>query len=327
MRAHVLALGLFAAASAGCTAGKVFVASAGDYADYRATRVSPTFEGRVGAAARYLERRPRGAYADEVRAYFDRAELLFYESSAKNAEGLESYLDVLPKGPHAAEARDALAFFGERAAKPDELLVAAAATRRRLEANARGRAHAREELSSWLERVMAKGVYTAPLGDAPKELLVPYTLSLPAPRCATFDPPKAGIARRCDKTLDLPYVIPVKRKWEDRELVFSVTLEMDAHDVPVRAAVSGPDLFARLEETWRKDAVDRDDLSSRIDAVERAVDVVGGAFEAQVSVAPDCQREVAAPDVVHLACAGIDVVATLGGGDDGDDVVVVTPTR
>ncbi len=324
---RTMALGAALALALGaCTSGKTFIATAADYHDYRATRVSPTFEGRVGAAARYLERHPGGAYAEEVHAYFARAEMLYFERSEKTIEGLEGYLDLLPKGPHAGEARDGLAYLRERSNRPDDLLAAAASTRRRLEANARSRAHARSELSSWLERAMAKGVFDTPFSAAPKELLVPFTLSLPAPRCEILEPPAAGVARRCTKLLSLPYVIPFERSYEERELTFEVRIDMDAREVPRVVVLSGPDLFARLEETYAKDSVAKTDLASRIDAVERAVDVVSGAFEAEVSADPKCSQDVAAPDVVHLRCHGIDVVATLGGGAEGDDVVTITKT-
>lgn len=320
-----LALAVGLASLVGCTSGKAFIATAGDYADYRETRVSRTFEGRVGAAGRYLERHPHGAYVEEVKPYFERAELLFYESNEKTIDGLEAYLDALPKGPHAAAARDALSFLRERSNRPDDLLVAAASTRRRLEQNAALRARAREALSAWLERSMTRSLFTTPFDEAPKEVLVPFVLGLPEPRCSTIDPPERGAVRRCAKVLSLPYVIPVKRSYESRELTFEVTIETDARGRARRVVVSGPDMFARLQETYAKDAIEASDLARRIDAVERAVDVITGAFEAQVSIDPKCAEDVAAPDVTHLHCNGIDVVGTLGGGPDGDDVVIVTP--
>ncbi len=308
-----------------CTPGKAFIATASDYSAYRATRIGATFDERVGAAARYLERHPNGAYADEVRRTFSKAEPLFYERKQKTAADLERYLTVLPDGPHAKEAKDALAFAIAREGRPDDLLVLATSTRLRLEANARSRAHARGELSSWLERAMAKGVFSAPLSEGPKELLIPFTLGLPEPRCAPITSASKGTTRRCRKLLSLPFVIPAKRSYEQHELTFEISIETAADTTPRRIVLSGPDLFARLQETYAKNAIESVDLAKRIDAVERAVDVVTGAFEAQVSIEPTCAKDVAAPDVVHLECNGIAVVATLGGGADGDDIVEIKP--
>ncbi len=61
----------------GCGSLSSYTARPDDYAAYRATRVAPSVEGRIQAAATYLERFPKGEFEPEVRAYFERAEPIF----------------------------------------------------------------------------------------------------------------------------------------------------------------------------------------------------------------------------------------------------------
>ena len=54
-----------------------------------------------GSAPRrwYLQCRPDGAFRDEVAAWFERAEPLFFEATSGSASGMQAYLDALPGGP------------------------------------------------------------------------------------------------------------------------------------------------------------------------------------------------------------------------------------
>src|SRR5712671_5273186 len=86
-------------------------ASSSDYADYRAFRVAPALSGRLKAASLYLQCHSDGAFQDEVAAWFDKVEPLFFEALGDSASGMQTYLDALPGGPHAENAvqrRDAL---------------------------------------------------------------------------------------------------------------------------------------------------------------------------------------------------------------------------
>jgi len=85
-----------------------FVASPGDYASYRATRTAADLDERMRAVRLYLERHPEGAFASEVSSFYERAEPLYFEARKSTIAGLRAYLEALPDGPHAEEARTRL---------------------------------------------------------------------------------------------------------------------------------------------------------------------------------------------------------------------------
>src|SRR4051794_29045826 len=87
------------------------VASVHDYDDFRQTRVAPSLRARLTAAAIYMERHPSGAFYDEVRDWFGKREPVFYEQASGSSEGVQRYLDALPNGPHASDARQRLEAF------------------------------------------------------------------------------------------------------------------------------------------------------------------------------------------------------------------------
>ncbi len=146
-------------------------ASPYDYADYRPVRVAETKDERLRAAAKYLKERPDGAYAVEVRTYFDRHEPRYFEERQRSPAGLAAYLQALPEGPHAGEARSRLASIREQAARPDPLLVAAASTRERLERAAAGREQAQAALETWLGRLIDPAGFGSPFEDGPRALV------------------------------------------------------------------------------------------------------------------------------------------------------------
>src|SRR4051794_4177083 len=92
-----------AISTAGCSAGKFFTGP-GDYSAYRATKTSPSLEGRIQAAEHYLGTYRDGAFKDEVRDYLERAEPAFYASKQGSSEGLRAYLRALPDGAHRVDA-------------------------------------------------------------------------------------------------------------------------------------------------------------------------------------------------------------------------------
>lgn len=91
----------FAFLLAGCS----FFARPDDYASYRATRAADDLDERMRAVRLYLEQHPEGAFVDEVASFYERAEPLYYEARKGTISGLRAYLDALPNGPHAEEAR------------------------------------------------------------------------------------------------------------------------------------------------------------------------------------------------------------------------------
>ena len=322
-------LGLILAFSfTGCTAGKTFIATASDYEAYSKTRVGKTIAIRLAADAKYLKDRPNGVYRDEVKADFAEKETAFYRARASTMSGLEEYLDLIPDGPHSGDAKVALNALRSHKDAPDALAVAAEETRRRLEANARSRALALAEVTHWFDALMNTESFASPLANGPKELVVPFSLGLPAPVCELVEPAKQGVARKCTKSQSADFVIPRKKSYEEREILFDVTLELDARDVPLRAVVAGPDLFERIEETYVEEAAIEDEPTLRAASIQRVIEIVSSAFDGHVSNDPSCtRRDVRAPDALHLECKGLKVVVTSGGAPGADDLIRFEPTR
>src|SRR5258706_7616490 len=90
------------ATSVACGANvRQVTASSADYADYRAVRVAPSVGAQLRAAATYLQCHSEGAFREDVQAWFDRVEPLYYDAASGSASGMQAYLDALPQGPHA----------------------------------------------------------------------------------------------------------------------------------------------------------------------------------------------------------------------------------
>ena len=322
MRRVALAVALV---GAGCS---WISSSPADHAAYRKTRVSQTFDDRIAAAGRYLGARPDGAYAADVRKYFDKAEPVVFATRERTEEGLRAYLAALPRGPHASEARSRLRVIDERRGR-DPLLEAAALTRERLEAAASSRVSAQQGLQRWLEITMDPAVYRAPLAEGPKDLVISFSLALPEPSCGPAEgpdvPPRAALA--CAKDATFPFAIPTGKRLEDRELTFLVELALSDQRIPLRATITGEQLFSRLDETFAKVERRSESVRDRIEAVGRGVDFVSQAFEKVVSAAPDCARPVTAPDVLRLECNGMRVVARAGADETDADEIVIEPTN
>lgn len=82
-----------------------FFTSTEDYASYRATRTANSLDERMQALRIYLDEHPEGAFASEVKSFYERAEPLYFEVRKSTIVGLRAYLEALPNGPHAEEAR------------------------------------------------------------------------------------------------------------------------------------------------------------------------------------------------------------------------------
>lgn len=317
---------LLALALTAC-APQSFVAQPSEYAAYRATRVGRTFEDRIAAAHVYLLDYPDGWFKAEVRAFFDPAEAAFYATSSGTEGGLRAYLKALPRGPHREEARRRILQI-EVAARVNREQVerdVAAVEARISGAAVRERAEVQKTFDGWLARLLDPALYDAPLHAADAGLLVPFALSLPSPRCTTFDPPDGGIARRCVKLLSLPYTVEADHGLEPREATLEITLAQDPRGVPLEAFLAGPDLFSRLEETHRVKPLPADDTALRAQAVSRAVDGARAIFAQAVDDKPACRKKPTPPTVMELACGGVRLTALPGTKPGEDDRLEIRP--
>lgn len=244
-----LALVLFLAAMSttlGCNAGRVFIVSSGEYADYRRVRLAETADERMASAWRYLKDHPDGEYAGRVRRFFDKAEPAFYDVRRRSPTGLESYLAALPDGPHAEEALQRLVDARFAAASPDLDTVAAQKTSLRIRRRNEARDEAAEELDWWLVHLLDPALWQAPFDEGPGDLVVRYRLSLPAPLCGGHLAFPAG--QQCVKTFTRNFVVRGDDGNEERELTYEVEIELDDRWHLHRVKMVGIGLFVAVEE-------------------------------------------------------------------------------
>jgi hypothetical protein len=311
-------------AVAGCgPSGAAFVASPGDYADYRRTRLAPTLEERIGAATTYLDRRADGAFAPRVRAWLKRADRVYFQAKKGSAAGLRAYLQALPKGAHRAEASRLLGIHEDRASQQDALGRLAGATETRLARAAGERETAQSAVFDWVRRFMKREVWQRRLADAPADLLVPWSLSLPAPACTALEQDAPG--RRCVKIVELPYTLPSPGGPAQRQITLEIAV-IEGQDGRMReVTLGGPNLFGRVEEAHSRKPVAAADASARMASVSRVVEAVREIFGVEVGSAADCKRAVVAPVVLDLGCAGLRVWLRAGASGDEDDTITITP--
>lgn len=320
----VLGLGVVALASlVGCSTA-AFIAPAGDYSAYRATRTGKTLEDRLGAADRYLHDRPHGFFHDEVEAAYRPVEAAYWSKSQGSRAGLEAYLATLPRGPHQAEAESALRGLVTREKVDREEIHREVAD---VEARVSGpgaeeRARVRRELIAWLNRFLDPETFKVPFSRARSDLVVAFTLSLPSPRCRLVDPPVGEVERECKKLLDLSYPVLVKEAPEPRSALLEITILEDARGVPLEVTLAGPDFFLRLEETFRIAPLGPDERPA---ALARGVKLVEEAFARGVSADPSCRQRLGPAEALHRSCNGRSVVVRPAGAPGEDDRIVISP--
>jgi hypothetical protein len=317
-----LALALLGCGACGCGTG--FASTASDYGAYRATRVLPTLEERLAAAHRYLKARPSGAFHAEVDAWFLRAEAAYWASKKGSRTGLAAYFEALPKGPHGDEAARRIVEL-DTVSKSSQMDRLAAEVEARVSGpGAVGRTRFRRELDAWLARFLDPSVFGAPVSTAKAGLVIPWSLSLPAQRCTLLDPPERGASRRCTKLLELPYEVFGAAGPEPREATLEITVLEDALGAPLEVTFSGPELFLRLEETYRIKPTSAEDRAA---AGVRAAAFVQRAFSKDVSPEADCVQPAQPPAALRLACQGVQVEVFPTALPGEDDLVVIVPVR
>jgi len=311
--------------ASGCAALRPVTTSTAEYSAFRTTRISPTIEGRIVAAARYLARYPDGTFATEVRAFYTMAEPLYFEQHRSTAEGLHVYLAALPRGPHAAEARQRLERLVEKGPSAEGGFDRAVmGTNERLGKMALARGTAREQITRSVRAWLDPEAFARPLSEAKSQLLVPWSLTLPWPRC-TWNDEVPGGEMRCAKLHELPYDVVKGEGTEPRQATVEVVVVEDAQGRPRRVTIGGPDLFVRLEETFTGRAIEQGDPSGRAAGVSRATALVRSEFSAQISDDPACRKRTRAPRVLELACGGMRVVVEAALDSTEDDRIVIGP--
>lgn len=320
MKRLVAAL-IFAGLAGACSSGRAFITLRGEYDAFKETRVAETLEGRVGAAHRYLRDYPEGAYAKDVRAYFKRAEPLFYKLSRRSIDGLRRYLAVLPDGPHHEEAASSLDAALIAAGRPDELSRSSAELARKASAAKASREAASDRFDRWLVAALDPALYRGALGDAPAAFLVPFRVSLPEPACRATAP--AG--RICEKPQQTTFIAPVSGEsgLVEREWFYDVSVDLSEGEAITAVTLDGPSLFVRWHEATRA-TPEAEPESVPFEALDSAAERLTQAFEDEVGSLVGCARDVSPPVILSLACHGLALEA-IAGLEGAPDKIVIRP--
>ena len=170
---RAVALALARAASAAARRFEPMIASSGDLEDYRAFRVAAAEGTRLARAKTYLERHPKGAFADEVSGRLrGGGAALLRARAGDRARASRRYLADLPDGPHADAALALLIALGS-SMQDAELRDIARRVRyddAKLEAAAVQRRAVGEAILGAIGVLLDEDVYGVPRAEAPPEL-------------------------------------------------------------------------------------------------------------------------------------------------------------
>lgn len=322
VRVFVLAIVL---ASTACAPLRPVATSHDEWIAYRKTRMSPTLEGRIVAAARYLARYPDGAFAPDTRKFYQVAEPLYFEHLRKAHDGLYTYLAALPRGPHADEAKQLLYRQNEKPRGPAGFDGGLMTVDAQIAAVAAQRTEAREEILGAVRMWLDPAAFDKPISEAKPTLVIPWSLSLPQARCSSVEEPKTDVTRICVKLLEKVYEATNGEGLEERQATVEVAVSQDANGRPRKVSIGGPDLFVRLEETFGGRTIAPDDTRGRALGVSRATDVLRREFSVNVSDDPACRKRPTGTAVMELRCKGIRATVEAALDAANDDRIVIEP--
>lgn len=319
------ALAVVAALAAGCAVGNQLVSSRDAYSLYRATRLAPTVEARLGAANRYLHVAPDGPYAPELRVWFSRAERTYVVRAHDELPLLLAYAKSLPDGPSIQAVRDRIEELESAARFAKKRETARTEHVESLEAQLAHAAEQRKafiaELAAWISALAQVRSYGQPLAALPADVRERLAIAEPAAGC-----PLDVCARSSGPRFAIPasgtQLIP-------REAAYVVELSLPSGSV-AGLRLHGRELFSRVGEALDLRPVSFADPLSRAEAIGRALSIVGNSLGPELS-ADGCERPAVSPIVLERACDGVHVVVTAAVDPGSDDeiafgAVVAAPT-
>lgn len=297
-------------------AGQQLVTSPEEFHRYRVARAAPELEARLVAIEIYLERYPRGAYAEELRRRFAQAEPFYYQRLSGSERGLRRYLEVLPEGPHAEAAADRLSLLARVRAQEERraarLDAEASELATRLGEAEKSREHLVREYSRWLRLLSELSSFGQRTSELSAEWLVAWR---------TEDPPARCRGDTCTKLLNLPYIIPAGKRLRARSAVFDISLRLEA-GLLVEAKITGHRLFDRLGEAQGLTPVSPSDPLARVEAIARVVQLSSQVIERRLPEAR-CGQEAVGAVLIRRRCEGIVLELVAGENDLAEDQVVV----
>ena len=221
---------------ASCAVVRPLTASSSDLADHRAIVLERDEGARLARELQYLERHPKGAWADDVRAAFDTEEARYYQACQKSRAAAVDYLAWLPRGPHARAATELVLSFDEHESDDEQsrMLRAARENEARLERASEERTDA-ENVALEALRVASRAKFGGKLeadGELSRYLLGGLSLG----------------ATPSDRTRTRHFTLPAQPEPLGRVLEVTLHVSRGAGDVVDSAEVTGPSLFARMAE-------------------------------------------------------------------------------
>jgi hypothetical protein len=297
----------------GCASLRTMTAPPGDLEDYRAYRVAAVQGTRLARAKKYLDRHPKGAFADEVRAAFEEEEPRYFEASQGSRDGVRRYLADLPDGPHATAAIALLTAL-ETSMQDAELRDVARRARyddAKLEAAAVQRRAVGEAILGALGVFLDDGVYGRDREDA-----TPALRSLMSgPSATTWG------ALRSRREQDLFFLLPTRPERESRLLTLEIQIEEKEGRI-AGGSIAGADMLVRWAEADQIVRLDPSAAEDRTEAHVHAMDRLSGALERRFPSAacPDARK---GRELVHRVCKGWDVTVMAGENAGDKDVIVV----
>lgn len=303
--------------TASCAELRPMLAPPDDLEDYRAFRVAAAEGTRLSRARRYIDRHPKGTWAQEVRSAFEEEEPRYFQQAQESREGIRRYLADLPEGPHADAALALLIAFGS-SMQDAELRDLARRVRyddAKLEAAAVQRRAVGEAILSAVGVFLDDDVHGAPRAEAPPKLRA-MLLGKNAPTWGGVPPSHED---------DYFFVLPTRPERESRLLTLEISV-IEAGGVVVGGTVEGSDLLVRWAEA---DQIVRLDSSASEDRTEAQVFAMGrleGALERRFPTA-SCQDLRKDRELYHRACGGWEGIVLPGTKAGDKDAIILRAPR
>jgi len=297
----------------GCASFRPMLASSGDLEDYRAFRVAAAEGTRLARAKKYLERHPKGAFADEVKNAFENEEPRFFENAQATREGARRYLADLPDGPHATAALALLTAL-DSTMQDAELRDIARRSRyddAKLEAAAVQRRAVGEAILGAIGVLLDEEVYGVSRAEGPPALRALMT----GRTGSTW----GSIPSQREE--DLYFLLPTRPDRESRLVTLEVTL-LEQGGVVSGGKIEGADMLVFWAEADQIVKLDPSAPEDRTEAHVHAMDRLEGALERRFPAAT-CPDRRGDRELYRRACDGWDVVVAPGTRAGEKDAIVI----
>lgn len=320
MNARALAVLLALLWAPSCARVPRFTASPDDYEHYREVRLQSSFLGRLGAAWRYLETQPQGAFRPEVERWFQRADERYLARHWDDISNLERYAAAMPTAPRTglALARiETLRGVAQRVAREESQFLETEAERQRAFDQAKlARGEFVRALMGWVRLQVTSQDFGKPAAEWEPAFKQAYLVDAVPAVCS---------AAACRKSFLFSFEIPRQQGLETRAASF--TLSAVLRDGKLHSLeLAGPRLFDRIAEAATARPSDPEDLQARAESIGVSAQVLT-MWLANGFSDPGCIEEAVSPVVLARRCNGKSAYVIAAEDDTQDDRIVVALTE